>query len=220
MEIESFFFISLAVTFVLLVALVYHFRQKFITIDQRVNNVIEIMNTVVKEMQNLKVVQDKCINNMPNMCCMPVNSNEYINISADSFIETKNLGRIQENFNGENVFSEESDDEDDDDEDEDDEDDDSDSEDEYESEKIVVSDDEDNIEILDITDNDITTESVSQPVLEELLESDILLPEITIISNTDYRKMDIHQLRNIALEKGIDGKKMKKNELLKILENV
>ena len=214
MEIESFFFISLAVTFVLLVALVYHFRQKFITIDQRVNNVIEIMNTVVKEMQNLKVVQDKCIN---NMCCMPVNSNEYINISADSFIETKNLGRIQENFNGENVYSEESDDDDDEDEDEDD---DSDSENEYESEKIVVSDDEDNIEILDITDNDITTESVSQPVLEELLESDILLPEITIISNTDYRKMDIHQLRNIALEKGIDGKKMKKNELLKILENV
>ena len=50
MEIESFFFISLAVTFVLLVALVYHFRQKFITIDQRVNNVIEIDEKSVEQL--------------------------------------------------------------------------------------------------------------------------------------------------------------------------
>lgn len=214
MEIESFFFISLAVTFVLLVALVYHFRQKFITLDQRVNNVIEIMNTVVKEMQNLKLVQDKYRN---NMCCMPVNSNEYINIPADSFLQTKNLGTIQTqnlNFNNEDSESDSG---------SDDSDSESDDSENYEN-KIVVSDDEeeDNLEILDITDisDNHPTEQFSQPVLEELLESEILPPEITIISNTDYRKMDISQLRSIALEKGIDGKKMKKNELVKILENV
>ena len=100
MGIETLFFISLAVIFLLLLALVYHFHQKITAIDQRVNNVIEIINSVVKEMQNLSMKQQQ---KQEQESVKPivresannpfVSSNECIEIKADSFIQG-GLGNI------------------------------------------------------------------------------------------------------------------------------
>jgi len=246
MGIETFFFISLAVVFVLLVALVYHFRQKFITTEQRVNNVIEIINSVVKEMQNLKYgMQNKC------MECPYMNGlspSGCINIPANSFVQsevvlgnfpTENLEvKIHELDDSDSDSDDESDDYESDDYESDDEsgdESDDDSEEQQNCQKIVVSDDEsddddDNDIILD--SNDILEISAELEKEKDILEQALLepnanletSPEISIISNTDYKKMDISQLRNIVLAKqldsvkGADVKKMKKADLIKLLE--
>jgi hypothetical protein len=218
MGIETFFFISLAVTFLLLVALVYHFHQKFVTLDQRVNNIIEIINSVVKEMQNIKQQKTNCCLPVPapSVPTNPYNSaNECINIPADSFIQTNvSLGNFSEiptdNIHiSEDEYDEDDDSDDDEDSDmedsDDDDDDDQDVKDE-DTEKIVVSDDEDNVVLENIVEISDETQ------VKDLDDS------INIISNTDYKKMDIYQLRAIVNAKGVDAKKMKKAELLKFLE--
>ena len=234
MGIETFFFISLAVTFLLLVALVYHFRQKFIVLDQRVNHIIEIINNVVKEMQNLKVgMQPKCRDCVYSNV---LNQEQCINIPSDSFVQSNViLGNMPTELLNIHLKEVDDDDDDDDDNDDDDDDDDDDNDDDVDDdvddddnddvdEKIIVSDDEEEDEIvLDendilkiVQDSTITEETVDETSnLESSLE---LSPEISIISNTDYKKMDISQLRIIALNKGIDAKKMKKADIIKLLE--
>ena len=52
--IETFFFISLGITFVLILLLVYHFKQRVCTLEQKGNTMFEIVNGVVKELTNIK----------------------------------------------------------------------------------------------------------------------------------------------------------------------
>jgi hypothetical protein len=52
--IETIFFISLAITFVLIVLLVYHFKQRMVTLEQKQDTVVEIINNIVKELTFLK----------------------------------------------------------------------------------------------------------------------------------------------------------------------
>lgn len=67
--IETFFFISLGITFVLILLLVYHFKQRICTLEQKGNTMFEIVNGVVKELTNIKklIIQQ----NMMSMA-MPV----------------------------------------------------------------------------------------------------------------------------------------------------
>ena len=52
--IETFFFISLGITFVLILLLVYHFKNRICTLEQKGNTMFEIVNGVVKELTNIK----------------------------------------------------------------------------------------------------------------------------------------------------------------------
>ena len=52
--IETFFFISLGITFVLILLLVYHFKQRVCSLEQKGNTMFEIINGVVKELTNIK----------------------------------------------------------------------------------------------------------------------------------------------------------------------
>lgn len=52
--IETFFFISLGITFVLILLLVYHFKQRVCSLEQKGNTMFEIVNGVVKELTNIK----------------------------------------------------------------------------------------------------------------------------------------------------------------------
>ena len=49
---ETFFFVSLAITFVLILFLVYHFRQKFTSLETKCDTMFEIINNIVTEMNN------------------------------------------------------------------------------------------------------------------------------------------------------------------------
>jgi hypothetical protein len=55
--IETFFFISLGITFVLILLLVYHFKQRITSIEKRSDTMFEIINNIVKEMTTIKSQQ-------------------------------------------------------------------------------------------------------------------------------------------------------------------
>ena len=51
---ETFFFISLGITFILILLLVYHFKQRLGAIEQKSDTMFDIMNNMVKEMGTIK----------------------------------------------------------------------------------------------------------------------------------------------------------------------
>ena len=55
--IETFFFLSLGITFVLILLLVYHFKQRLTTLENKCDTVFEIISNLVKEVSNIKQVQ-------------------------------------------------------------------------------------------------------------------------------------------------------------------
>jgi hypothetical protein len=236
---ETFFFISLAITFVLIMMLVYHFKGRICILEQKCDTMFEIMNNIVKELRSIKT-SSNCVNP-----AMIVPNNETI-----MFQQRHNLGELFQQFQ-QNHFNKEDDSEDDDD---DDYEHDHDEEENGEVKKIIVSDteyededeDEDQeqqVKIINIEFNEdesnVSNESIDN--LEALEEQQISLEddEIDVDADTedvsavditvddsleqsvDYRKMDISYLRTMVITRGlaIDNKKMKKGDLIKLLED-
>ena len=52
--VETFFFISLAITFVLIMMLVYHFKDRLTTLETKSETILEIINNLLKENSVLK----------------------------------------------------------------------------------------------------------------------------------------------------------------------
>jgi hypothetical protein len=52
--IETFFYLSLGVCFVLILLLVYHFKQRILNLEQKSDTMVDIISNVVKEITNLK----------------------------------------------------------------------------------------------------------------------------------------------------------------------
>ena len=52
--IESFFFISLAITFVLIMMIIYHFKERINVIEKKTETTIEILNNLAKELTGLR----------------------------------------------------------------------------------------------------------------------------------------------------------------------
>ena len=55
--IETFFFLSLGITFVLILLLVYHFKQRLSSLENKCDTVFEIISNIVKELNNIKHIQ-------------------------------------------------------------------------------------------------------------------------------------------------------------------
>ena len=55
--IETFFFLSLGITFVLILLLVYHFKQRVTTLEQKCDTMFDILNTMVKELNSVRHAQ-------------------------------------------------------------------------------------------------------------------------------------------------------------------
>jgi hypothetical protein len=226
---ETFFFISLAITFVLIMMLVYHFKGRICILEQKCDTMFEIMNNIVKELRTIKM-SSTCVNP-----AMIVPNNETI-----LFQQRHNLGELFQQFQ-QNHFNEEDDDDDDDDD---------------EVKKIIVSDteyedddqDEDQepqVKIINIEFNEDESNASNESIdnLEALEEQHISLEDddidvdvdadtedvsavdITVDDSleqsVDYRKMDISYLRTMVITRGlaIDTKKMKKGDLIKLLED-
>jgi len=62
--IESFFLLSLGITFVLIVLLVYHFKQRLSSMEQKCDTMFDIVQNLLKE---LKVVKTSC---QEQSCCV------------------------------------------------------------------------------------------------------------------------------------------------------
>lgn len=230
---DTFFFISLGITFILILLLVYHFKQRMTSLEQKNDTMFEIINNIVKEITNVKQIVIKNDNISPHH--IPVNMIPISPFYNDLNHESVHFSLV----NKENPFSQQNtindDDEDDnededDDEDEDEEDDDEDDEDDDEHDEkkndLIIS---DNIKLeynTDLEVNEINIEESDIKVIkldEDIVEQDdISVNKIyTNEHNKELRKMNLIQLKTIIQEKGItvDTSKMKKNELIKLIEN-
>jgi len=128
--IDTFFFISLGITFVLILLLVFHFKQRMTASEQKNDTMFEIINSIVQEITTIKnsvIEQTTCVFKNPmnmmhgsNLCCL--RSNEIVNKEDKIPID------ISQPFNSKIVVSDSEDDDDEDDDDDDDDDDDEDEE--------------------------------------------------------------------------------------------
>jgi len=53
--VETFFFISLAITFVLIMMLVSHFKERITILEKKTNTVLDIINNIVQEINSLRM---------------------------------------------------------------------------------------------------------------------------------------------------------------------
>ena len=258
--IDTFFFISLGITFVLILLLVFHFKQQIVSLEHKNDTMFEIINNIVKEITYIK----NAVFSQPQF---HVNDDdEIINLSANEIhnkqtIENKIVVSDDENF------SEDGDDESDDNTDEESSEDENDDTSEDDDDRSEIEDNEnnsniqngvkliniefgDNIEVSDnvaeiyddnneseINNNNIEDEVMNSEILQDTtgiivekivvqdnhLDNNVNMEEHNQIENIKevYRKMTLLQLKALVISKGLmsDSSKMKKPELLKLLES-
>lgn len=249
---ETFFFISLGITFILILLLVYHFKQRLSTLETKSDTMFDIMNNIVKEMGVIKVLASSRpapqamqhplsafmenqhpLNDMfSKMSMNNVEVNE-ININENDVSDVQEI-HLAENMEVDSDDEEdESDDEGDDCEDEQDEDQDDD-------EKVVVSDDEEEVEQEEeLEQEELEQEELEQEEVKVIQEVEEVLEEQPIVVNKldpedvevlsedssedpmeEYKKLAPAALKALIISKGYatDVAKMKKPQLLQILE--
>jgi hypothetical protein len=207
--IETFFIFSLAVSFFLILMLVYHFKQRMATLEQKCDTMVSIINDIARELTSVKQV-----------------TTNYMMTSAMSSyhipppFHTSHMDTIEE------LIPEEEEDDDESYEDGDDGETDSDV-DSVEDDaapptpihKIVVSDTEDDHIVEDSKEDihvirlDDVVEDIATPLDEPMEEPHT--------ESMDYRKMNLSALRALVQSKGLidDASKMKKQELISLLES-
>jgi len=205
---ETSFFISLGISFVLILLLVYHFKQRLSVAEGKLDTMFEIINNLAQELSNVKSV---IVHNNRPSTPFPHNMVIRPNVPVDSVIMEG--GKIEEGEdNSESEYD--SDDEDSDDEDSDDED--------SDDEKIIVS---------DVDEDDISVDLVSEEyeiANEETANTELVTDEVPVdvtqdISENvpDFLKMNLGDLRSYITEKGWieDASKMKKAQIIKLIES-
>jgi len=205
---ETSFFISLGISFVLILLLVYHFKQRLSVAEGKLDTMFEIINNLAQELSNVKSV---IVHNNRPSTPFPHNMVIRPNVPVDSVIMEG--GKIEEGEdNSESEYD--SDDEDSDDEDSDD-------------DKIIVSDvDEDDISVDLVSEEyEIANEEIAN---EETANTELVTDEEPVdvtqeISENvpDFLKMSLGDLRSYITEKGWieDASKMKKAQLIKLIES-
>jgi hypothetical protein len=230
---ETFFFISLGITFILILLLVYHFKQRLSNLEQKSDTMLDIVNNVVKEMGVIKVLASSRPVQHPLSAFMesqrPLNdifsqtSMNNVEVSEININEAE-VKEVQEIHLAE---LEEEDSEDDESESESNVESDGESDEEVESEdeKVVVSDDDDDEPVKVVQVSESTVEQEEPPIVVNKLESDEpeVVSEETPTSEDpleEYKKLAPATLKALIISKGYatDVAKMKKPQLLQILE--
>ena len=207
---DTFFFLSLGIAFVLILLLVYHFKQRLSANETKCDTMFEIVNGLASEVNAMKGAvissQQQLTQIRGGMASIPVPQGHMF--SNMSQVE-QTQQQVQEIDSDDEILDEETDEETNSDSDSDS---DSDSEGEEKeglalvgsqmmihennaASKIVVSDDEEEEE--EEAENTLQTQSV------------------------DFAKMNVANLKTYVVEKGLveDAKKMKKTEILELLKN-
>ena len=222
--IENFFFISLGIVFILVLLLVYHFKQRMSSVERKGDTMYELVVNMVKEIRFLKAFssgkeeekkEDPEQINRKTIIVPSKLVHEPI-----SYTVTEKVGKI--------VVSDDS---------ESDSDIGSDIESGY-SESDSDSDSEENtlqnigVEDVHLDLDEIVVESsneipnFAELEVEEVLDTQEVVQESSedeatpIYTIEHLRKMNINQLKSIAISSGISGdtSKMKKNELIALLQ--
>jgi len=259
--IETVFFLSLGITFVLILLLVYHFKQRLSALENKCDTVFEIISNVVDELSGLKQNQIQIHANLMNISqssgpfVSELNSN-FRPFTSVNDTATDRIKVVDEDLEEDDEEDDDEDDEEDDEDDEDDED-----EEDYpslingtfevddnlenstiriinvemnepiESETIGITEvDQDNAEseendkIENIELQEDKYEEIHVEKLEETnaLENNNHSDDLNKDSKEVYSKMPVNSLKTLVISKGLssDPSKLKKTELLKLLETV
>jgi len=227
---EIFFFLSLGITFILIIMLVYHFKGRLVALEDKYHIMFDIMNSMVKEM---KILRDTMI----TIKSSPNNTQEqtpqsFGNSGSGFPMDLMKLfqGGGSQMFPSNKEYIQGDDDEDDDDDDDD-------------YKRIVVSDTELDSDSENETDIKIISVNINENEklvsLADLEDEENLIDKLDINEEFDqeendqeendkdndeytekeYKKMDLSYLRTMVLTRGLatDTKKMKKNDLIKLL---
>ena len=243
---ESMFFILFGITFLFILLLIYHFKNKVSALEKNVDTMFEILNNVVGDLSKIKFAGVTS-----GGMSMPIDSSEVNEINTSEPIahfstipishqqEESEISEDDDEEDSEDEVEDDDEDEDEEDEDEDEdseEEEDSDEEEEEEIKKIsVILDekvDEDAIQVEELEEsvtNDV--EEMSVPELKEV--EDISVEKIEaplndsmqsekITNMQQYKKMHIQNLKKLVVSKGLatsdDVSKLKKADLLGILQ--
>jgi hypothetical protein len=262
--IENFFFVTLAITFVLILLLVYHFKQRINYTEEKMEKMFEIVNNIVKELGAVKNIALR--NHLGENLGFPEGIVQKVPL-FDNITFAINNQHVNENTRNSHtpfeIIEEEDEDEDEEDEDEDEgEEDEDEGEDEGEDEDVLIisetlEDESLDVDVIasetpepvifntytkptflapgtepaDLTDKDNSYLTVSKHVPLENYEGTHFETKEVKLENTkptlettkeSYRKMNLTQLKTILLAKGYaeDTSKLKKHDLIKILETV
>jgi hypothetical protein len=266
--IESFFLLSLGITFVLIFLMVFHFKQRIEKLEKKNNNLSDLSNKIVKEITNLHslyLLQQQNQNqnqnqNIPRNFLNPkehISENIRITTSIPITVDNNNYSYEEEPYKkivvmdtivNDDIMTIESDsygDEDDDDDDLES----NDSESIFVLEEVnefSIQDTKEEIHLIKLYNDDIEKrdeegkrlQDISDGIVEKLdkeEEEEIVIKEekqeetipvveknnIPVSSQMDYRKMNISNLRILAISKGLcsDTSKIKRADLIKLLES-
>jgi hypothetical protein len=244
---ETFFFLSLGITFVLILLLVYHFKQRLTNLEQKNESLFELLQMFIKETNMIK----GNVSHLYDHIHMKQSAMSFPsqNIAAE-FVINGNMNAAAPVYapasDCQVLDDEDDDDEEDDDEDddEDDEDDDEDNDDEDDDEfcdlrrgpddvatvykKIVVEDDVPlDSAVGDIKVINMEETTALQPVekqtfdeVEKISSNESVEPSVSNDALEIYKKMNINALKAEVVSKGLctDTGKLKKADMLKLLE--
>ena len=245
--IESLFLILFSVTFLFILLLVYHFKNKITALEKKNETMFDILNNVVSELTNIKrslppVVESQFqprtgVDTLPggayefeevNNSVVGVNGDdeEYETVEEDSDGEEEDSDGEEEDSDDE---EEDSDDEEQDSDDEEDSDEEETDQEESPSVKKIsvqldeqIDSDEINAEEIVVDENEFIEEI--EPNLEDLKEETITVEKVeeikTEVNMEEYKKMHVQNLKKLVTSKGLteDASKMKKTELLALLK--
>ena len=221
--IENFFFISLGIAFALVLLLVYHFKNRMSVAEKKSETMYGLLSSVVKEIKSLRSAFSggKSGSAEPAAPVLKSEPEIVVNVSEDKEVIRVDL---DDNHVHANTYS---------------------------VEKIVVSDEEDSesdseygsdldSDSMDDSEDEVSVENVDLNEIhadeEEVDATDALLPENQPdqvseetspqkkISYTldQLKKMNINQLKTIAIQSGLDQEsaKLKKHELISLILTV
>jgi hypothetical protein len=242
---ETFFFISLGISFVMIIMLVYHFKQRMIVIEHKQDTMFEIINNIVKQIKNMQINITYLGENQNTVLRAPSESvvtfsngflptnmhefdvmfNDVVKSEPDDGEEEEEEEEPDENDEEEEEEDDEEESEDDEDKDDEDKDDEDESEDDEEEEpkKIIVSDDdtptESTVKIINVDINENTPEANDLGIIEIAEIESTLLKENMEINDEDIviHKIEHTKTEEVANDSTRDNKEIYKKMSLAVL---
>ena len=242
---ESFFFITLGISCVLLLMLIYHFKQRLSKLEQNNETMFEILNNIVQELSEMKN------HNVSEMQNKFVNQKINVNLDDDDLpdlVTNNETNRFQHTL----VLSSDEDDDSDEDADTIEDEDSDEDEDSVEDEDIIHNEEDiktvsvdidnsldeieqfepNNSEVSENYDNEnleevaLNTEEIDNIKVNKLAEDvndleESNLLDSDVINKDVYKKMTVPTLKALVIEKGLatETNKLKKNDLIELLES-
>ena len=203
---ETSFFFTLAITFLLILLLVYHFKQRIIATETKQDHMFELINNIVQEINNIKT-----------------------SVSLLNRPSTPYPHNLQNSFTAEQQYTQETNDEPDEQSYEDESDSDidvsendiSDDEIEEDDEKIIVSDNDDiSVEEISIEENFVENTTMEDPEPVNVETMNVVEETPVEEKKPDFNKMNLGNLKAYILEQGWveDASKMKKAQILSLIQ--